>query len=180
MKRILISAAILGSSVALAACDKDEAAGAQEPVMNTPEKAPAKQPGTDDRYATKSPDDEAVVGQKTKVAFRIEPRGDLKINKEFPWKIEFQAPEGVELGATALDRSAIELTDSAATIPVDLTAAEAGQLKLAATGNFSVCNPQRCDILRDEPLEFSVVAVPAEQNGEAPAVDAPEEDPAKQ
>lgn len=135
--------------------------GSIERSSDTPKKA-----GSDDRYATPRPGKNAIVGTESEIVFRIEPRGDLKINKEYPWSIEFDTVDGVELAATSLKKDAIGLEDEQASIPVGVTAAKPGEHKLTATGNFSVCNPHRCDILRDEPLEFTVVA------------DAPDADPA--
>jgi hypothetical protein len=148
------------AALAMSACDgrqPEPQADVVEPVPAA--KKAAKRAGADDRYATKSPDAQADVGKSTEVEFRIEPRGDLKINKEYPWKIEFHEVDGMAFENAILGADTLKLTDEAATIPLSLTASRAGKSTLKATGSFSVCNPQRCDILRDEPLEFTVVAV---------------------
>lgn len=163
---ILVVAGCLSVSLG---CESGEEARAAEPAA-VPAEAQAepakKRAGADDRYVARGPEATVAVGSEAKATFRIEPRGDLKINKEYPWSIAFEPHEALSLGATTLGRGDLELADERAELPITVTATSAGEYTVSATGSFSVCNPQRCDILRDEPLEFTVVAVAAPAEAE--------------
>jgi hypothetical protein len=131
----------------------------------------------DDRYDLRSPDSPVIVGQKQKVELAITPGDGLKINKEFPWKFEFSAPEGVQLAQKQVAGAQIDLAESKATIPMHLEASQAGKHSLDATADFSVCNDTKCWVIRDQKVSFNLKADPADaeaaaeedgKSGEAP------------
>lgn len=101
---------------------------------------------------------EIEVGNQAEVQLQLLPGPDLKINLEFPWVIEFEEVDALEYGATRLGSDAMDLQDERATIPLTITAEEPGNYEVTARADFSVCNDDRCDILRDEPLSFMVRA----------------------
>lgn len=111
-----------------------------------------------DQFTTGVEGAEVEVGEESRVEFQVFPGPDLRINDEFPWAIEFDDVEGLELGASSMDWTDMELRDERATIPVDVTAAQVGRYTLEAKADLSVCNDERCDILRGEPVELVVEA----------------------
>lgn len=148
--------------VALAACDNrsepapGESASASEPSAGG--QAPANAPGGSEHYRVSSPSDAITVDQKSQTDVTIEPTGELKINEEFPWKIEFAASDGVELAQGAFEKSDLELSDKAAEIPLLLEADQAGAHTLEASADFSVCTDTECFVMRDESLTFEIEA----------------------
>ncbi len=102
--------------------------------------------------------DDLIVGEEGIVGFEIRPGDHLEINLDFPWRVEFDEVEGIEFGEQQLGRGDLDLEKERAIMPVDLTALDEGQFRIEARADFSVCNDQRCDIMRDEPVEFIVQA----------------------
>ena len=103
---------------------------------------------------------EVETEAEASVEIALLPGPDLKINLEFPWSIQFDAAPGLDLPEGILDASAMDLREERALIPVALTAREAGVREVTARANFSVCNDDRCEILRDQELVFTVEARP--------------------
>jgi hypothetical protein len=130
-----------------------------------------------DQYSLKSPAAPVVVGQKHRVELAVTPGDGLKINKEFPWKLEFSTPEGVQIAQKQVSGAQIDLADSQATIPLHLEAAVAGKHRLDATGDFSVCNDTKCYVIRDQPLSFKLAAdlPPADEPADESKADEPKE-----
>jgi hypothetical protein len=122
------------------------------------EGAPAAPVGSSEHYTMRVEGAEVAAAEPAQLELQLLPGPDLKINLEFPWTIEFEEQEGLELPAGVLDASAMELTDEVARIPMDVTVTEAGTREVTARANFSVCNDDRCEILRDQKLQFSVHA----------------------
>ncbi|MFW5968271.1 MAG: hypothetical protein ACOCV2_12170 [Persicimonas sp.] len=133
-----------------------EAASASEPSAGG--EAPANAPGGSEHYRLKSASETIAVDQKSQSGVTIEPTGDLKINEEFPWKIEFAPSDGVELAQGAFEKSDLELSEKAAEIPLLLEVDEAGEHTLEASGDFSVCTDSECFVMRDESLTFEIDA----------------------
>lgn len=94
------------------------------------------------------------------LALIVRPGRGLKINEDFPWKFDFDAVEGLGMPATTLAGDQIKLEEMQALIPVSLGEVTPGTYKVEATGNFSVCNDDRCDILRNERMEFEIEVAP--------------------
>ncbi|RAL23694.1 hypothetical protein DL240_05920 [Lujinxingia litoralis] len=107
-------------------------------------------------YRVEAPAAPLTVGAESTAELAVVPGPNLKINLEYPWKIEFEEVEGLTMATTLLNRQALQLSEERATIPLRLTPSAAGEYTLKARGNFSVCNDDRCDILRDEALQFKV------------------------
>jgi hypothetical protein len=139
--------------------------------------AASQNPNADsDRYDVRSPEKAVSVGQKQTVELAITPGDGLKINKEFPWKLEFSPPKGVQLAQKRVSGDQIDLAESQATIPLHLEADAAGVHKLDATADFSVCNDTKCYVIRDQALSFDVKAEQAQtdQAGPEETGDSPE------
>lgn len=96
------------------------------------------------------------------LALVIRPGRGLKINEDFPWKFEFDAVEGLGVPATTLTGDQIKLEEMQALIPLGLGEVRPGTYKVEARGNFSVCNDDRCDILRNERMEFEIEVAPGD------------------
>ncbi len=99
-----------------------------------------------------------VVGEEGEVGFKIRPGDQLEINLDFPWRVDFEDSDSLQLSDRQLSRDALDLSKERAVLPVDVTAMEPGEHRVEARADFSVCNDQRCDIMRDEPVEFIVQA----------------------
>ena len=111
-----------------------------------------------DQYRTRVQGTELEVGQEGEVMFQVVPGPDLKINLEFPWRMQWESPEGVVLKETEFDAATMDLTEEVATIAVPLEVLEAGSHEVRGIANFSVCNDDRCDILQREEVSFVIDA----------------------
>lgn len=111
-----------------------------------------------DQYTTEIDGATVVVDENNQVKLQVFPGPDLNINDEFPWMIEFDDVEGLEFEQSDLRWDDMELTDDKATIPISVTAEDIGEYTVEAKADLSVCNEDRCDILRDEPLEVGLEA----------------------
>lgn len=158
MRNSLASGALaLTLLVALAGCESEQAmVVTPEPFSGAAEQAGSSSRARAGNYRVESPAEAIVAGAASEVALAVVPGPNLKINLEYPWKITFEEVEGLSLATTLLNRDALQLTEERALIPLEVTAEQAGDYTLDAVGNFSVCNDDRCDILRDEALQFTV------------------------
>lgn len=141
------------------ASDKRTEATATGPssTAEAPTASPTAHQGTSknrEHYALESPSSAIRVGQKERTELSVTPTGALKINHEFPWAFEFNPPQGVQLAQTSFSKEQIELRDQRATISTFVEADEAGEHRIEATGNFSVCTDTKCYVIRDEPVSF--------------------------
>lgn len=158
------AALTLVGSASLMGCEPKQAAPvAPEPMAAAPSEASPGSRARATNYRLESPSEPIAAGAASRVDLGVVPGANLKINLEYPWKITFEEVEGLSLGTTVLNREALQLTEARATIPLEVTAEEAGDYTLNAVGNFSVCNDDRCDILRDEALQFTVKVQQADQ-----------------
>lgn len=114
------------------------------------------------QYTVRLETTEVTVGKPTPVELVVLPGRDLKINLDFPWKFEFQPGEAVAFENTTVSRDAMTLDDERARVPVTVEARQAGPITIEAVGSFSVCNDDRCDILRDEPVFLALHALDAD------------------
>ncbi len=157
---------VVGLTVALGwGCDREEydpeAVPAQEADDESEADDPAHAAGINwdsHHYSMQLSEREIAAGEDEEVGLELLPGTDLRVNLDFPWSIEFEETDGIELGASSLDGDAMELTEERAVIPVELMAEAQGEHTVAARGNFSVCNDDICHILRDESVEFVVDA----------------------
>lgn len=169
--RKLIGFIAAGLLIAAVGCDKSSgdtttqkaSATAATASDQSPMPAPSESNSTTtsanaEHYDVRSAQQAIEVGKKAKVELAITPSDGLKINKEFPWKLEFSDTANVQLAQKAITGAQIDLDESEATFPVMLEASAAGEHKLAATGDFSVCNDTKCYSIRGEALEFTVEA----------------------
>ena len=104
---------------------------------------------------------EAKVGQPAKVTLEVKPGSGYKLNPEYPWKAKLVASQalGVQAGTMAKDKWTMDA--SSATLPLDVKPATAGEHKLTATVNLSVCESggqKKCLWFTDEPVEVAVKA----------------------
>ena len=157
---ILLS--ILVAALAVTGCKKNASgpvAAADEPSGTSAETAEAPAVVKSDAlYDTASPTAAVKVGEPSEVALKIEPSDGFKINKEFRWNFEFHPSDAVEFESAKISSDALALEDAGATIPLKLTAKSAGEHKLKATGDFSVCNEDKCELYRDQEVAFTLQA----------------------
>lgn len=154
----------LATTLASVGCDQNKSGpvepSAEEPTSATDETTkPAPAPSSGEvLYAVKGPAQSVKVGEPADVKLSIEPSEGFKINKLFDWNFEFHPNDAVTLESNQISSEGVQLEDSGATIPVKVTAESAGDHELNATGNFSVCNDDKCELYRDQEVTFKLQA----------------------
>lgn len=117
-------------------------------VVGTPEAVPqGKTVGGDQSYTlTLDAPDRLASGAEGTVRVSVVPKQGWKMNKEFPTKLEVQAPAGVEV-AKAEQRvaDAERFEEAGATFAVKFKAGEAGAKAFQAKFKFAVCTDATCD-----------------------------------
>lgn len=109
-------------------------------------------------YSARLEGGELVAGDDGELVVEVYPSSDLRINLDFPWSLNFEETEGLELKTMEFDGEEMELSEEVAQIPVGARVEEPGEYVVSARGDFSVCNDEICHILRDEHVEFAVDA----------------------
>lgn len=152
------------SLVALVGCDQNRsgpvatspvATGAVEAAPAAAAKGGAR---ASDLFTTAGPAAAVTVGSEQAVQLTIKPTPGFKINKLFQWNFEFHPSDNVQLSTTEVAMSDVQLEDSHAVIPVSLTATAPGEHELVATGDFSICNDDKCELYRDREITFQIAA----------------------
>ncbi|MBA2665287.1 MAG: hypothetical protein H0U74_23565 [Bradymonadaceae bacterium] len=100
-----------------------------------------------------------VGAEPVKVTLTVEPGPGLKINLEYPWHVALQESDGISFATASFGKGDIELSEERAVVPVVVSAHKAGDLSMVVIANMSVCNDDRCEILRDEQLLLKIEAV---------------------
>ena len=161
-RRRLLASLAVAVIAALGACDRSppgpETAAAEQPAEKTAgEQGAAAETPSDDRFRAVVEPAEIEAGSKTDVTLELRAGEGLKVNEEYPnWSLEFSPPKGVELASPTFEAEAFSLGRKAARVETTLQASKPGSSRLDAVANFSVCNDDRCHILRDEPVSFQV------------------------
>ena len=140
-------------------CDRADRAAVAEPSASADESDNAVKRSKKGMYTVRIDQESVQVGEPVEVALSIEPGKDLKINLDFPWKVEMQATDSVSFPTTNFASSDIKLSEERATVPLVLNVAKAGDYDVEAIADFSVCNDDRCEILRGERVIVKVRAV---------------------
>lgn len=122
-------------------------------VVGTPEAVPqGKTVGGDQSYTvTVDAPDRLASGAEGTVRVSVVPKQGWKMNKEFPTKLEVQAPAGVQV-AKAEQRvaDAERFDDGGATFAIKFKAGEAGAKSFQAKFKFAVCTDATCDPKKQE------------------------------
>jgi len=140
-------------------CDRNDRMAVAEPSAAAGASENAVKRSKQGMYTVRIDQDSVAAGAPVEVALAIEPGKDLKINLDFPWKIEMQEMESVSFSTTSFGGGEIALTEERATVPLVLNVAKAGDYDVKAIADFSVCNDERCEILRGESVTVKVRAV---------------------
>lgn len=117
-------------------------------VVGTPEAVPqGKTVGGDQSYTlTLDAPDRLARGAEGTVRVSVVPKQGWKMNKEFPTKLEVQAPAGVEVvKAEQRVADAESFQEAGATFAVKFKAGEAGAKAFQAKFKFAVCTDATCD-----------------------------------
>ncbi len=84
-------------------------------------------------------------GELTQLALVIEGQGEWHLNQDFPFGVDVQAPEGVQLPKDSFGKAdAASFADEGARVDVPLTPTAAGEHTVQAEVRFAICNPQSC------------------------------------
>lgn len=154
----------IGSLIALAlasGCDQQKSGPvATSPEANTNaaalEQTPS--PAGTELFATVGHGAAIPIGTAADVEFGITPSDGFKINKEYPWSFEFHPHDAVQFTSSSIAMESLKLDDARATIPAKITASKPGEHTLTATGNFSVCNDDKCELYRNREVTFKMAA----------------------
>jgi len=114
---------------------------------------------SDERFRSVVRPEILQTGDDSEVTFEIRPADGLKINREYPvWSLQLDDSNPIEMEKRSFDRNDFDLDEGKAAATTTLTIPESGEKTLSGTANFSVCNDERCHVLRDEPVRFRVKA----------------------
>lgn len=114
--------------------------------------------GGSHHYSLEFEGTDVEVGQSGEVAVDVLPSSDLWVNLDFPWSLEIQDAEGLEVATEEFDANEMDLSEEKARIPIELEALQEGQHQVRARGDISVCNDEICHTLRDQEVDFVVDA----------------------
>ena len=89
--------------------------------------------------------DGASAGELTQLALVVEGRGEWHLNQDFPFGVDVQVPEGVQLPKASFGKAdAASFADEGARVEVPITPTAAGEHTVQAEVRFAICNPQSC------------------------------------
>jgi hypothetical protein len=85
------------------------------------------------------------AGELTQLALVIEGQGEWHINQDFPFGVDVQVPDGVQLPKDSFGKDdAASFADEGARVDVPMTPTEAGEHRVQAEVRFAICNPESC------------------------------------
>lgn len=131
----------------------DQQAGAARAVAGEVDAVPqGKTVGGDESYTlTLDAPDRLASGAEGTVRVSVVPKKGWKMNKEFPTKLEVQAPAGVEVTkAEQRVADAERFDESGATWAIKFKAGQAGAKSFQAKFKFAVCTDATCDPKKQE------------------------------
>lgn len=138
---------------AAAAAQAGTAQAGAAAVVGTPEAVPqGKTVGGDQSYTvTVDAPERLASGAEGTVRVSVVPKQGWKMNKEFPTKLEVQAPAGVQVAKAEQRVSDAErFDDGGATFAIKFKAGEAGAKSFQAKFKFAVCTDATCDPKKQE------------------------------
>jgi hypothetical protein len=157
-----IFALALCGSLALWSCETNRPADAQGTVGTTTKEAtkapPAKDVAAEGNYKVALGEVDLKAGEAGKVTIVVTPKTGFKVNKEFPWRAALTGGAGMTVPTDEQGTDKWKLTDKEGTLELPVTLAEAGEKDLKGKLNFSVCNDDRCDVIRDHEVSFKIAA----------------------
>ena len=130
------------------------------PAERAPAAAPAKPIGKSAQGQTFAleaiSDNTYPQGEESRFSISIAGRDGWHINKEFPLRIELEAPNGVGLTKTAFERpDAAAFSDASARFDVPFKPSEAGRHEIRADVSFAMCTDENC-VLEDQKLALAL------------------------
>ena len=131
----------------------DQQAGAARAVAGEAEAVPqGKTVGGDDSYTlTLDAPDRLASGAEGTVRVSVVPKKGWKMNKEFPTKLEVQAPAGVEVTkAEQRVEDAERFEDAGASWAIKFKSTQPGAKSFQAKFKFAVCTDATCDPKKQE------------------------------
>ena len=147
------AAAEHGATATAAQPAADQQAGAARAVAGEAEAVPqGKTVGGDESYTlTLDAPDRLASGAEGTVRVSVVPKKGWKMNKEFPTKLEVQAPAGVEVTkAEQRVEDAERFEDAGATWAIKFKSAQPGAKSFQAKFKFAVCTDATCDPKKQE------------------------------
>jgi hypothetical protein len=103
-------------------------------------------------------DPDLKVGTAGTLTVQVVPKGGFKVNKEFPWRAALTGGAGVQVPSEELGSDKWKLSEKAGSLEVPVTVTETGDREVKGKLNFSVCNDDRCDVIRDHEVSWKVAA----------------------
>jgi hypothetical protein len=85
------------------------------------------------------------IGEKSRFAIVLLPRGDYHINQQFPTSVTITAPKTLSIEKTQLVKTdASEFTEQRAKFDIPFSSSEKGEHQLDARVSFAVCTSKTC------------------------------------
>ncbi|MEL6178042.1 MAG: hypothetical protein AAFS10_03770 [Myxococcota bacterium] len=160
MKAQFIPLLFLGIALTAMGCDSKNKTAETTPP--TPEAASAQAKATSDPggkpFAVQADAASVSVGTDGKANLSIKPAAGFKVNEDYPWKATFADAKGVTLTQKEFAKDTWKLSPKGAELEIPLKASEAGEHTLTAKVNFSVCNDEKCEVVRDHEVNLKVAA----------------------
>ena len=160
IQMMTLSCVLIGA-LALTACDsKQKTAETPPPTAEEAggEKAAAPSGAAGKPFSVQADAASVTVGADGKASLSIKPGAGFKVNEEYPWKATFADAKGVELTNKEFAKDTWKLSPKGADLEIPLKASEAGEHTLTAKLNFSVCNDEKCEVVRDHEVTMKVAA----------------------
>lgn len=162
MKRPLISAAIL---IACVSCQRQTAEAQSTSAIQpanvappVPAAAEAKLTASNEEtpYTIRIVPGDTAAGKPSTSVVEVTPTAGYKMNIEFPVKLKVSDVKGVAIPKREFVRGDAELDEKALRFSIAFTPETPGQVSMAGTTDFSVCNDSTCKLFRGEELAWEV------------------------
>jgi hypothetical protein len=85
------------------------------------------------------------IGEKSRIAIVLLPRGQYHINQQYPTSVTLDAPKTLSIEKTRFVRNdASEFSEQRAKFDIPFSSSEKGEHKLNAQVSFAVCTSKTC------------------------------------
>jgi len=99
-----------------------------------------------------------AAGAEGRVSLRFVPREGYHWNEEFPARLRVQEAQGVKPGRETFSSADEDFhsRDGVGVLEMPVSAPQAGEGRVKALADFSICNAQECRVFKQVPVEVSV------------------------
>lgn len=147
--------------LALGGCDSNRPTEDKPAVVTAPApgtKAPKPEADGEVNYTVAMVPGPLAVGTPGVLTVKVKPSEGFKVNQEFPWSAAIKGGNGVVVPGEALAADKWKLSKKEGVLEVPVTLKEAGDQEVKGTLSFSVCNDDRCEVVRDHEVSWKIAA----------------------